>query len=203
MQRETLSSHDDAAGHLEVTLCYASAVLHILAHVYLFLLILYHNLGLYKSGTFLCFLDGNVYFFLERTIHSVEKKKTSFDLTDRTEGYEGQSSWKSRRYQFESVRFSMFTVPLITLAALLLTQKTSCELLAKEQDLVNHGIINKSHKEAMFSSTSLGNQRRLKEKDVVADFILMRRLDEHQVCRSLPIKISTKFIFCKRRYQFL
>ena len=97
----------------------------------------------------------------------------------------------------------MFTVPLITLAALLLTQKTSCELLAKEQDLVNHGIINKSHKEAMFSSTSLGNQRRLKEKDVVADFILMRRLDEHQVCRSLPIKISTKSIMCKRRYQFL
>ena len=97
----------------------------------------------------------------------------------------------------------MFTVPLITLAALLLTQKTSCELLAKEQDLVNHGIINKSHKEAMFSSTSLGNQRRLKEKDVVADFILMRRLDEHQVCRSLLIKISTKFIFCKRRYPFL
>ena len=63
VQRKTLSSHDDAAGHLEVTLCYASAVLHILAHVYLFLLILYHNLGLYKSGTFLCFLDGNVYFF--------------------------------------------------------------------------------------------------------------------------------------------
>ena len=134
------------------------------------------------------------FILLERTVHSVEKKKTSFDLTDRTEGYEGQSSWKSRRYQFEPVRFSMFTVPLITLAALLLTQKTSCELLAKEQDLVNHGIINKSHKEAMFSSTSLGNQRRLKEKDVVADFVLMRRLDEHQVCRSLPIKISTKFI---------
>ena len=97
----------------------------------------------------------------------------------------------------------MFTVPLITLAALLLTQKTSCELLAKEQDLVNHGIIKKSHKDAMFSSALLGNQRRPKEKDVVADFVLMRRLDEHQVCRSLPIKISTKSIMCKRRYQFL
>ena len=97
----------------------------------------------------------------------------------------------------------MFTVPLITLAALLFTQKTSCELLAKEQDLVNHGIIKKSHKDAMFSSALLGNQRRPKEKDVVADFVLMRRLDEHQVCRSLPIKISTKFILCKRRYQFL
>ena len=63
VQRKTLSSHDDAAGHLEVTLCYASAVLHILAHVYLFLLILYHNLGLYKYGSFLYFLDGNVYLF--------------------------------------------------------------------------------------------------------------------------------------------
>ena len=79
----------------------------------------------------------------------------------------------------------MFTAPLITLAALLLTQKTSCELLAKEQDLVNHGIIKKSHKKAMFSSAFLGNQRRPKEKDVVADFVLMRRLDEHQVCRSI------------------
>ena len=97
----------------------------------------------------------------------------------------------------------MFTVPLITLAALLSTQKTSCELLAKEQDLVNHGIIEKSYKDAMFSSALLGNQRRPKEKDVVADFVLMRQLDEHQVCRSLPIKISTKSIMCKRRYQFL
>ena len=97
----------------------------------------------------------------------------------------------------------MFTAPLITLAALLLTQKTSCELFAKEQDLVNHGIIKKSHKDAMFSPALLGNQRRPKEKDVVADFVLMRQLDEHQVCRSLQIKISTKSILCKRRYQFL
>ena len=97
----------------------------------------------------------------------------------------------------------MFTAPLITLAALLLTQKTSCELFAKEQDLVNHGLIKKSHKDAMFSAALLGNQRRPKEKDVVADFVLMRRLEEHQVCRSLPIKISTKLILCKRRYQFL
>ena len=73
VQRKTLSSHD-GAGHLEVMLCFASAVPHILAYVYLFLLILCHNLGLYKSGTFLFFLDGNV-FFLEQMIHSVEKRK--------------------------------------------------------------------------------------------------------------------------------